>query len=142
MLSPDSVVTHTGRQPLPQELGGLGVRRVWCFIIVELNEPAFADVSQPTKQSFRASIPWFYYSPLQSANNNPTAESSGRNPLVDVELFVPPGGAVELTDSRILHFFCLPSVRAQEPTRKIDVEVSTRRLTISVLGDPEGSSPR
>eukprot|EP00752_Nemacystus_decipiens_P003077 g2851.t1 len=29
-----------------------------------------------------------------------------------------------------------------EPTRKLDLLVSTRRLTIGVLGDPEGSSPR
>eukprot|EP00903_Cladosiphon_okamuranus_P016570 g15287.t1 len=29
-----------------------------------------------------------------------------------------------------------------EPTRKLDVLVSTRRLTIGVIGDPEGSSPR
>ncbi|CAM9954514.1 unnamed protein product, partial [Ectocarpus fasciculatus] len=29
-----------------------------------------------------------------------------------------------------------------EPTRKLDVVVALRRLTIGVLGDPEGSSPR
>lgn len=49
-----------------------------------------------------------------------------------------------VTDGPVYLPACLASVfiRLQESTRKLDVVVALRRLTIGVLGDPEGSSPR